>query len=416
VANAAGWNPSDKSADITLGNRTYLGNNTTFVNSANSSWRSLRSSWSASTGKYIIYFQKYTGENTDILWGLANGSFDINTALSSGATNYAIYGDGKLYFNGAVTYSIGKQIYNGSYMAIAVNLTDSRLHFRCIGFRLGEREDTGWINWAGTASDPTNSAQGTDISGLGTPVYAAGTSRNNTAVTTGVGNFGGWPPLTDLIAIPSGYTMPDANYPFTIPSGTFTVANNTDPTNIVVSQNNMRGTVKSSSGANGLVYSSPFPAASKTIHAIYWDSIQSGVAMGHLITNDTTPNPSNCAIWFSDGTTRNLGGLTWRGIFSTETTYMAIDRAANRAWITVDGTTWYGNGGASPNPATNTNGADISGLTGTVANQAPGIYLGADNRGGGTFNAGRLADTFTVPTTFRWLDSGGILRSRVTMG
>ena len=166
-------------------------------------------------------------------------------------------------------------------------------------------------------------------------------------------------------------------------------------------------------------WSSAFPAGSKTVNAVFWDQVYGHnispghaiVAAGHAI-NDSIIWASNGGVGYG----ANPGGLeSWATFNSGQTTYMIVDMVNSRVWGTLDFTTYYGNGGASPNPATNTNGLDFSGITGGVPGISPGIYLVSDKYGAGTWNAGRTPDTSTLPVGFRWLDPFASLRSRIMM-
>jgi len=414
MANAAGYNPSDKDSHVALSSSTYyLGANSIATDStADSNNYSARSTWSASTGKWILLFvpsfQTGANKNSGPVFGVGNGSASLTNYVGSSANSWGI-NSATILNNGAVTYTInGAAFYAGAnpLYAIALNLDASpkRIHFRQVSNNAAAnpRADTGWINGSGAASDPTNNSSGTDISALGTPLYAMTSLVNNGNVCIVTMNLGGWPPLTDLVPIPSGYSMPDANYPLTMPSGVFTLSGNTNPSGLLISQNNMRATAASGSGTNSVAYSSQFPASSKTINATYWDMAWLAASVGHGFTGDGSY--TNAMLWNNDGTTRNMGGVSGPIWSAGYTTYTAVDRSNNRAWITIDGgTTWYGNGGASPNPATNTNGVDISGAVG-LSTLAPAMFLSTDTRGAGTWNAGRLTDAFSVPSGFRWLD------------
>jgi hypothetical protein len=421
MANASGFNPSDKSANLSLQTLAYLGTNTSFTTTTNDSTNyAARSTWSFSSGKWIWYFHTRrlgnVGLDKFMGAGVGNGSATLTSFVGSDANAYGINA-ADIQFNTASLYNFGTNFApdGGTVIAVAVNADASpkRLYFWRIG-----AGNSGWISATGAAADPTNSATGTDISGLGTPLYPiASGAEVSGRIVSGALNLGGWPPLTELIPIPSGYSMPDANYPFTIPSGTYTLSNNILPANTTISQNGMRYLATSGSGTSAMAYSSPFPANSLTITAVYWDCVTAKTSgaptQGHGFNRDGIYG--NSGLWYPDGSTINLGGATGPTWTTGDVTYIATNRATNRAWITADfGATWYGNGGASPDPATGTNGVDISGLT-PLSSLAPAVTTQTDTRGGGTWNAGKTPDTFVVPPGFRWLDPIGVLRSRIMM-
>lgn len=425
MANVANWSTTDKSANLTVASDAgYLGVNPRATNAATAGFRTLRSAAALGTGKYIVqgyFFSAGTGTSLTMI-GVGNGSADLSNRAGFDTNGYGVWDFGTSY-NNAIVYSDsnhGSPDYTGTMQFLAIDCTSSpkRLWWRNISFRAINHwnDDTGWRNIAGTAGDPTTPSSGTDISGLGTPLYILGTADGTTASTTVLLNEGGWPPLTEFVSIPSGYTLIDANAPYSVPSGSYTLSNNSGGT-IVISQNNMRASIVGDGlGINRLAWSSVFPSNTKTVNAFFWDQVygRSNAFQGHAIVN-STHNPTDCIVWHSDGSVANSGGVTWATYGSGQTTYMFVDTVNSRAWGTLDFSTYYGNGGASPNPVTNTNGLDISGISGGLSLATPGVFLNSDRYGAATWNAGRITDSSVIPTGWRWLDSGGILRARVMM-
>lgn len=427
MANLANWSPTDKSAALTVtSDAGYLGANCRADNTATAGFRTLRSANTLGTGKYIVqgyFFSGGVGTSLTML-GVGNGSADLSKRAGGDTNGYGVWDFGTSY-NNAIIYSDGNHgspDYTGTMQWLAIDMTSSppRLWWRNISFRSINHwnDDTGWCNIAGTPGDPTVPSSGTDISGLGTPLYILGTADGTTAPTTVLLNEGGWTPLTEFVPIPSGYTMPDANYPYVIPAGSYTLSGSSGA-GIVISQNNMRASrVGDSGGTSCLAWSSVFPASSKTVNAVFWDQVYGrNFFQAHAVLNNTH-NINSSYFWYSDGTLRlgNTIQQAWIPYGSGQTTYMLVDTVNSRMWGTLDFSTYYGNGGASPDPATNTNGFDISGITGGVADASPGIFLNSDRYGAGTWNAGRIPDTSVLPPApWRWLDAGGQLRSRIMM-
>jgi len=420
MANAAGFNSSDKSSKITISNlNPYMGVNVDLTHDTNSGWGTARSTSSWSSGKWIFYLssrQLAGGAQTGGGGiGIVNGSATLTNYIGSDANGFGWEGQ-QLVTNGGVTWNSGAPFVknSGSYIAICLNADASpkRIHFCRVNNNAPASTDTGWVDWSGTASDPTNNSSGTDISSLGTPLYVMAGGDYSTFISEVFVNFGGWPPATDIIPIPSGYSMPDANYPFTIPVGTWSVSNKSNASGSTLSQSNMRLTTTSGSGVSSWAYSSAFPTNSTTIHAFFWDNVAADGTI-RALTGLYVPGNSdaNQARWNRDGTTTNLGGVTWTPWVSGDTTYIAYNAATKRLWGTKDGSTWYGNGGASPNPFTGTNGADVSGIT-NIGNACPGASINSDFRQTFTFNAGALTDTtITLSGGWTWLEDWASGRS-----
>lgn len=79
-----------------------------------------------------------------------------------------------------------------------------------------------------------------------------------------------------------------------------------------------------------------------------------GFARADQLLNTGTLSHTACVTlggFFSPGGGSNVGALAGHVI------QIAIDLSAGLAWWRIDGGTWNGNGGASPDPATGTNGA-----------------------------------------------------------
>jgi hypothetical protein len=183
------WNPSDKSANVTLSN----GNLT--VGASTGADGGVRSNLSKATGK--VYFE-YTVVNIaggDTGVGIATGTASL-TAIGPFATGaISIYGSGSIYFNGSDT---GKTI-GGSVgtICIAVDIT---------GGLFWARWNAGNWNGSGTAN-PATGVGGINIAALfPTNAVFASNSTNNTAVNITV-NFGA---TAFAQTAPSGFTAWDS--------------------------------------------------------------------------------------------------------------------------------------------------------------------------------------------------------------
>lgn len=412
MANAAGWNPADKNVGITLSSALpYLGVNSILSVPSASGQIAARSVWSASSGKWIIYMLP-NSKGGSAVFGVGNASANLAAVVGSDGNSYGIAGSVLIHLGSIATipaFSFFPGFYGQAInpvLAMALNLDASppRLHFRQVvsASSGAPRGDSGWIDAGGSASDPTNDSSGTDIGALGFPVYVMGSGDNTGSpfVVQNI-NMGGWVPPVEFIPIPAGYGMPDANYPGAIPAGTFTLSSNSAPSVVTVTQGGMRGHVPlaASGGTGGNLLSSPFPAGSLTINAVYWDILsRSGADNGHGFAR-----AGAAYRWNNDGSTSFGGagtGPTWG---SGDVTHSLVNMVTKKAWFTADGgATFWGNGGPSPNPATGVNGFDFS-ADADPANLAPQISLQSDWDPMATWNAGLTEDPFAV-AGFRWLE------------
>jgi hypothetical protein len=188
---ASTFNPSDKSANVTLSN----GNLT--VGASTSADGGVRSTLSKAAGK--VYFE-YTivniaGADTGV--GIAKSTASL-TAIGPSATGAVnIYGSGSIYFNGADT---GKTI-GGSVgtVCIAVDITGGLFWARWNG--------GSWNANSGTANNPATGVGGINIAAVfPTNAVFASVSTNNTANNITV-NFGA---AAFAQTVPSGFTAWDS--------------------------------------------------------------------------------------------------------------------------------------------------------------------------------------------------------------
>jgi hypothetical protein len=180
------WNPSDKSANVSLSNGDLTAQGT------NGSDGGVRSTTSHASGKY--YFE--------VTWSSATGGVDAGCGIATSAAVLASMGSTGLGV--AVMYQSGTIYVNGSNtgiaiatptlpVCIAVDLANSRIWFR-----------VGGGNWNNSGSaDPATNVGGINIAALfpSNAAYAAVTTQNSTNTYTA--NFGA---SAFSQPIPSGFT------------------------------------------------------------------------------------------------------------------------------------------------------------------------------------------------------------------
>src|SRR5262245_1816518 len=187
ASSATTWNPSDKSANITLTSGNLTVSNSTGPDGG------VRSTTSKTTGK--VYFEYTTtnlsGGNTG--FGLATSSANLAVIGSVGAGGLMIFASGAIYFNGSGSgLNIGSP---GNNVAFAIDVPNKLFWAR------GQSGAGNW-NGSGTAN-PATGAGGLDISALfSTNAVFACVAENSTAANISA-NFG----ATSFIqSMPSGFT------------------------------------------------------------------------------------------------------------------------------------------------------------------------------------------------------------------
>lgn len=186
------WNPSDKSANITLS-----GGNLTVGATTNTS-DGVRSTTRQTVGK--VYFEiDWTGATGgDTGCGVATNLASL-TSVGSAASNAAIcFASGNIWVNGTSTGTTLSAL-SSSTVCVAVDLANRRIWFR---------KDGGLWNNSGTAN-PTTNTGGLDISGVLTAsnlLYALVCML--TSASTSVANFGA---SAFQQAVPSGFVSWNAN-------------------------------------------------------------------------------------------------------------------------------------------------------------------------------------------------------------
>lgn len=415
AANAAGWDSGAKDSDISILSG-FMGATSGAQNTTTSSFGGIRSTWNASSGKYMfvvtIAAQAAAGQNHGV--GICNSSASMtNAEIGNTGTNSAGQLSTFLYYNSSSTGSTsGFGV--GTLSAVAIDATSAtkKLYFRMVT----TTADSGWKDMAWSAADPTNNATGWTIPFAGAYYFMS------TLHVTGAGgtyrqwlNQGGWPIIDDYTPLPSGYTMADANYPYTYPVGTVTL-NSTTGTGANRSLSNMRLAVDTTLPNSGecMAYSSTrIPASSKVVFAVYWDIARDIGRM--MMDNDGTI--TNAFAWNSTTGAFNCLGTTsgtTPGLLSGGTSLLAYNATTKKAWISVDnGTTWYGAGtNTTGDPAAGTNGIDLSAATGGTS-FGPGIMMSTGSRCCGTFNAGAMTDAaVTLPSGFQWLEAASAASPR----
>lgn len=169
----ATWNPSDKSANITLsgGNLIATLSSATFDN--------VRATKSASAGKY--YYEITNGAGISLSYvGVAASGVSLTSALGN-STNTVAYGsNGNVNTNGSFSAAIGTYT-DGDRIDMALDLDNGKVWFRKNGG-----------NWnADGSANPTTNTNGIDINNNGTitgPFFPAGGMSFTTSQTA---NFGG---------------------------------------------------------------------------------------------------------------------------------------------------------------------------------------------------------------------------------
>ena len=174
---ATTWNPSDKSASITLSN----GNLTAADGSTGD--MGVRGTTSKSSGKYYAEFTTgatYSGGDTGL--GIASSSATLSSVGNTTSGCFAAFASaGTIYFNGASQGTGIGAIGAGQVVCMAIDMDNKRGWLRL---------NTG--NWNGFVSgDPATNTSGIDISSLFTsnaafPLWCA--NVNGASVTA---NFGG---------------------------------------------------------------------------------------------------------------------------------------------------------------------------------------------------------------------------------
>jgi len=185
------WNPSDKSANITLS-----GGNLTVTCTSNVDG-GVRSTISKSTGK--VYFEyictTFNATGGDTGCGIATSSAVLTSIGAVGVGGVITFPSGNTYFNGTNRFSLGI-INNGNILCVAIDITNNLYWIR-----------NGTGNWNGSSTaNPATGTGGLDVSGLfSTNAVFACICENSTLANISV-NFGA---TAFVQTVPSGFAAWD---------------------------------------------------------------------------------------------------------------------------------------------------------------------------------------------------------------
>lgn len=225
MATFATWNPSDKSANITLSN-----GNLTATNPATGNYCGVRSDIGVSSGKHYWEFAYTSGASSDAMYGIANGSQSMADGQyvglgANGWGNYRPTGN-KLYNGGNTAYGSSQAL--NDVIMIALDMDNGEVYWGKNGT---------WFN-SGNPASRTNPA----FTGITGTIYAmVSLHYNNTPV--GTANFGA---TTMTYTAPSGFRQGlytgsiavDVTVNATVVTSTFTIPSYTVTAiqNVTVSQ------------------------------------------------------------------------------------------------------------------------------------------------------------------------------------
>lgn len=173
---ATTWNESDKAASASLSNGGLT------VTTAQTGTGTIRSVYSASTGRY--YWEvTCVSSNTNKVFniGVGNSSATLANAIGSDANGWGYYGDSGNKRNNNSLTSYGATFAAGDVISVLLDLTAGTLSF--------------WKN---------GSDQGQAFSGISGAIYAMYSDSSNSHGTVATANFG---------ASPFTYTPPNGYYP-----------------------------------------------------------------------------------------------------------------------------------------------------------------------------------------------------------
>lgn len=186
---ATAWNPSDKSAALTLSN-----NDTTATNPASNNWRYVKAITSYSTGKFYCELKiDAMPTATDWCFGFSNST---TPTVYLGADNNAlgILGDGRIIFNNSIKNASWWTSAVGDYICMSVDYGAQKVWYRLNGG-----------NWNNNGSaDPAAGTGAQSFVGLNAgPYFMAHTQYGASYVSTV--NFGN---SAFAFSAPSGFGNP----------------------------------------------------------------------------------------------------------------------------------------------------------------------------------------------------------------
>jgi hypothetical protein len=169
------WNPSDKTAGMTLsgGNLTATGAG---------SGDCVRAIASASSGKKYWEITAGSPAVGDVIAGILNSSISVvgNYVVGFGSETAGVYFNSQIRVNGANVGSITDGFSVNSVISIALDLDNAKIWFRVDG--------SDWNNDVIANQNPATNTGGADISAVDLPVHAAISIESNTTYMTA--NFG----------------------------------------------------------------------------------------------------------------------------------------------------------------------------------------------------------------------------------
>lgn len=310
------------------------------------------------TGKNYIEF-RCTIHAGAVIGVFPEGSDTNYSGMTSGSMpfgGFALFPDGTIRQGGATIGSISSgAIADGDVIGLAYDFATPLGWFKNI---------TQGSDWNSSPSnDPATGVGGlAATSGALVPGVAFIASSGTAQITA---NFGA---SSFVGTVPSGFTSGWVGAGVT-PGGTSTAWNPSDSTGFSSFTDNDHTAFSGVGvGGNNGVRATPTTHTSgdgKVYLEFYNVSFQHGVgggAIGLKFLADALGSDAQFGV--------NLGGALYTGLPRPAGTFagspwavvgMAIDFNALTFWMTLDGITWQGTGAGGDNPATGTNGADISG-------------------------------------------------------
>jgi hypothetical protein len=224
------WNPSDKYSSINLAAFNLR------AESTENSWRSVRSGFSTSSGKW--YYEVYGG-----VLGWASGSVSLASYGGAASDGFTYHGNGQCWKGGSNVTNWDAVASDAQVMLLAYDASTGGVWGTTFSFV------NGMGTWKGGSSSAGNPATGTNpySTGFGGATRFPITSMlsNGEHITV---NFGARPPFG---TIPSGFSGPDSGAFASYPAGVtgWSAANSSSEYAIV--QNNLRAYRNASSGGDG---------------------------------------------------------------------------------------------------------------------------------------------------------------------
>ena len=345
----------------------------------------------AGTGKWYWEGVYSSGTNGGLNFGLSTVAGDLNNYVGGDAQSIGFAVNGHTYYNNTdISTSIAESWNIGDVIQVAFDFVNKKAWLK--------RNGGSWNN-NGTY-DPATNVGGQDISAI----FAVGGVFRPA--------FGGYYPSTVFTPNYGG-----TSFYGTVPSGfqaanTWSLPSSIDPTylntSLVLSSRNLVAKVQSGSSYDtGL--STPILTATSGTGKWYWESQfdfdHDGILLGVANTSQDLSN-------YVGSTVNSFGfnrfGYALYNVSPVSTTMptwdigvllcLAVDLINKKIWIRVGGGNW--NNDSSANPATNTNGLDLSALLGVNPLVRPAFTIYNTNATW-TVNFGGTSFTQTPPSGFQ---------------